>query len=333
MNDFFTVLGKFIRVKIVIVFSYLIFFTISTVIFFLYDIELEAILYAFAMCSFIGFLIITISFLRYYKKHKKLQHIANNIKILSDKLPRGVDAIEEDYQNMVSELAAYSSELSTSLQQQRSESIDYYTTWVHQIKTPISVMRMILQSEDSPVCKELQFELFRIEEYVDMVLSYFRLDTSASDFIFKDYELDKIIKQSVRKYASQFIRRKIKLEYAGTDKVVLTDQKWLSFIIEQLLSNSIKYTPFGTVKIFVGENSVLSIEDTGIGIADEDIPRIFEKGFTGYNGRENKKSTGLGLYLCKQASEKLSHKIWAESKVGEGTKVYLDLRSANLEVE
>lgn len=221
----------------------------------------------------------------------------------------------------------------TQEQSSRAESIDYYTTWVHQIKTPIAAMRMILQGEDTKESRELLAELFRIEQYVEMVLCYFRARRIVDDFVFQSYSLDAIIRQAVHKYAPQFVRKRIRLEYAGTDATALTDEKWLLFILEQLLSNAIKYTKQGTVRISVDQNKLLTVSDTGIGIAPEDLPRIFDKGFTGYNGRADKKSTGLGLFLCKQAAGKLSIPIRIRSKVGEGTTVFLDLRSAELEIE
>ena len=234
---------------------------------------------------------------------------------------------------MVADLWEINRTVQTQAQTDRSESIDYYTTWVHQIKTPIAAMRMLLQGEDTEEHRELLAELFRIEQYVEMVLCYFRLDSVSSDFLFKEYELDGIIRQAVRKYATQFVRKKIRLQYEPTDIAVLTDEKWLLFILEQLLSNAVKYTEEGTVAIFVDENRVLHIVDTGIGIAPEDLPRVFEKGFTGYNGRADKKSTGLGLYLCRQAANKLSHAMSIQSEVGVGTTVSIDLRSAELKVE
>jgi hypothetical protein len=158
-----------------------------------------------------------------------------------------------------------------------------------------------------------------------MVLSYIRLGSSENDFVFKEYELDDIIKQAIHKYAPQFVHNRIRMVYEPVSISVLTDEKWLLFIIEQLLSNAIKYTPKGTVTIEVSDAQVLSVADTGIGIASEDLPRIFEKGFTGYNGRADKKATGLGLYLSRQTADKLGIRLWAESKPGEGSIFYLDL--------
>ncbi len=211
--------------------------------------------------------------------------------------------------------------------------IDYYTMWVHQIKTPISAMKLLIQTSECEVSSDLSSELFKIEQYVEMVLSYIRLGSSENDFVIKEYNLDDIIKQAIRKYAPLFIRKKIALNFKNTNYTVLTDEKWLVFVIEQILSNAIKYTTKGTVSIYPLENKKLVIEDTGIGISEEDIPRIFDKGFTGYNGRTNKKASGLGLYLCKNILDKLSHKISIESEVGVKTKVILDLSMIDINIE
>lgn len=192
---------------------------------------------------------------------------------------------------------------------------------------------MILQSEDTEMNRELSAELIRIEQYAQMALYYLRLDSPASDFVIQRIPLDTVIKQAVRQYAPLFVRRRIRLIYGGTDAKVLTDGKWLLFIVEQLLSNAVKYTVSGSVTIRFDENEVLTVSDTGIGIAAEDLPRIFEKGFTGLSGRTDRKSTGLGLYLCKRTADKLGHRIFAVSSVGEGTSVSVDLRSSGLDVE
>ncbi len=330
--NIFKTLIKYIWENIIIVFLFAAFSIIFAVIFSLYNLEVEAVIYSVEICSVVGLIVFIICFLKYYFKHKKLIDIHNNILLIDDAMSDTNGLLEEDYQDIIKVLRDINTEDYTKYQSKQTESIEYYTTWAHQIKTPIAVMQMILQSEDTLEHKELLFELFRIEQYVEMVLSYLRLDSTASDFLFKEYKLDNIIKSCIRKYASQFIRKRIKLEYEGTESIVLTDEKWISFIIEQLLSNCIKYTDKGIVTIKV-DNNIVSISDTGIGIASEDLPRIFEKGFTGYNGRANKKSTGLGLYLCKKVADKLSHKIYAESQVGVGTTVFIDINVIDFEIE
>ena len=160
----------------------------------------------------------------------------------------------------------------------RSDMIDYYTMWVHQIKTPISAMKLLIQTSESEISSDLSSELFKIEQYVEMVLSYIRLGSNENDFVIKEYDLDNIVRQAIRKYAPLFIRKKINLDFQPTTYKVLTDEKWLVFVIEQLLSNAIKYTNKGKISIYPLEDKKLVIEDTGIGISQEDIPRIFDKG-------------------------------------------------------
>ena len=311
----------------------LLFCLIFAVVFSLYDLTAEAILYAGLLCACAGGLLLLRDFMKFYRRHRALTGLRQEIALLEESLPSPGGPLEADYQALVEKLREINNRNFTAFQTSRRESVDYYTAWVHQIKTPIAVMHMILQEEDTAEHKELLAELFRIEQYVDMVLCYFRLDSSSNDFVFRRCQLDGIIRQAVRKYAGQFVRKRIRLVYAGTDATVLTDEKWLGFILEQLLSNAVKYTEKGQVSIEVDENLTLTVRDTGIGIAPEDLPRIFEKGFTGYNGRTGKKSTGLGLYLCKRAADKLSHRIAVESEPGKGTAVRLDLRTVHLEVE
>ena len=235
-------------------------------------------------------------------------------------LPEPQNAVEREYQELLHILDAEKTRIQSESDSRYSDMLDYYTLWAHQIKTPLSAMRLILQSGDEPDIAELNGELFKTEQYVEMVLSYLRTDSESTDFVLKVYELDPMIKQCVRKYASQFIRRRISLVYDGTDATALTDEKWLAFVIEQLLSNALKYTYSGSIGI-TADKSGITVTDTGIGIAPEDLPRVCEKGYTGYNGRTDKKSTGIGLYLCKKILTKLGHELRISSEVGKGTSV------------
>lgn len=309
------------------------FLAIFGLIYNLYSATWEAFLYAAGLCIFFLVILLAIGYVRFLRNHRVRQVKLASIVQEYGTLPSPESLIETDYQEMIAVLGQQCNELTTSFETKQQESLDYYTTWAHQIKTPIGVMRMILQSEDTEEHRELSAELFRIEQYVEMVLSYIRLGSETNDFVFHQYELDDLIRQSIRKYASQFIRKKIRLIYERTDVTILTDEKWLCFIIEQLLSNAIKYTRQGSVTISVSPDKILTVRDTGIGIACEDLPRIFEKGFTGYNGRADKKSTGLGLYLCKQAADKLGIRITASSEPGKWTAISLDLSSKPLQVE
>lgn len=310
-----------------------VFFFIIFCIFALYNIPIEAIIYSFGLCILICAVIFPIHFYKYYEKHKELLLIKHNLPILPEEFSKPQCVFESDYHEIVLTLRELNTALDNNFQSWKSESIDYYSTWVHQIKTPISVMRLMLQQKDTEDNQRLTAELFRIEQYVEMVLTYFRLDSDSSDLVIKQCELDGIIRGVIRKYASQFVIKRLKLNYGGTYIGVVTDEKWLSFIIEQILSNSVKYTNTGSVTIEVSDNMILSVTDTGIGITPEDLPRIFEKGFTGYNGRADKKSTGLGLYLVKKTADMLCNKISVKSEVGKGTTFAIDLRRNDMAIE
>ena len=211
---------------------------------------------------------------------------------------------------------------------ERQDMLDYYTAWVHQIKTPIAVMRLML-AEDTPEHHSLSVELQRIEQYVDMVLQYIRIGSAANDLVIKEYPLDDLIREAVRKQAGYFVEKQLRLSFTPTDAKIVTDRKWFVCILDQLLSNAVKYTSSGTVTISM-TGGLLSVSDTGIGIAPEDLPRIFEKGYTGLNGRLGQKSSGLGLYLAKKAADLLAIPLTAESTVGEGSTFTLDLRKSGL---
>ena len=332
-SQFLSVIRGYIKQNIKVLLLFIVFALVFGIVFSLYDLEIEAIYYSVMLCTFIGLIYICINFINYYKKHIQLYKLQNEISISLENLPSPKTLMEEDYTNLILNLnKEYKTYISKS-DIAKSDMIDYYTMWVHQIKTPISAMKLLIQTSESEISSDLSSELFKIEQYVEMVLSYIRLGSNENDFVIKEYDLDNIIRQAVRKYAPLFIRKKISLDFQPTNYKVLTDEKWLVFVIEQLLSNAIKYTNKGKISIYPLEDKKLVIEDTGIGISQEDIPRIFDKGFTGYNGRTDKKATGLGLYLCKNILDKLSHKISIESEVGVKTKVILDLSMLNVNIE
>ena len=160
-----------------------------------------------------------------------------------------------------------------------------------------------------------------------------RLGADSTDYVIKEHELDDIVRGAVKKLAGDFINKKIKLEYTELNEKVLTDEKWLSLVVEQVLSNALKYTSEGTVSIYTESPKTLCIRDTGIGIAADDLPRVFENGYTGYNGRSDKRASGIGLYLCRRICNKLGHTISAESKAGEGTVIRIGLDKKKLEIE
>ena len=288
--------------------------------------------YTALLCTALALAVALADLRRFALRHRQLSDALKSICVSDEQLPPPGDLIGEDYTRLIRALGEEKTRSACAMDLRRREMEDYFTLWAHQIKTPIAAMRLILQTRPENSAGELSQELFRVEQYVEMVLNYLRLDSDSTDFVFKTCDLDGIIRQCVRKYAKQFIRKKISLEYGGTDVQVLTDEKWLCFVIEQLLSNALKYTNVGSIRIYT-RGGTLVIEDTGIGIAPEDLPRVFEKGYTGYNGRTDKKATGIGLYLCKRILQKLGNEISISSVVGQGTRVSIDLRREELSVE
>ncbi len=310
-----------------------IFCAIFAVSFLLYHLPIDAVIYPVLLCVAVGIMIMFFDFARVKREHESLQGIRTITDAIAGQFPK-IDGIkEEDYQQIIQLISEDHGIYRTQTNRKYLDMIDYYTVWAHQIKTPIASMRLHLQNEDSALARKLTSDLHRIEQYVEMVLTFLRLNSESTDYVIKEYDLDKIIKQAVKKFSSEFIGRKLSLMYEPLNTTVITDEKWLSFVIEQVLSNALKYTPSGSVTITLEPEKKLRIRDTGIGIAPEDLPRVFENGYTGYNGRSDKKASGIGLYLCKRICSNLGHTITARSIVDVGTIIDIDLVQTKLEVE
>ena len=226
------------------------------------------------------------------------------------------------------------------LYQQRSDSerkltdlLDYYTLWVHQIKTPIAASQLLVaEVVDRQLKQQLEQEIFKIDSYTNLVLQYLRLESFHDDLVLKQVQIEDLVKEIIRKYALFFIQKGLNVNLYDLDKEIVTDKKWLLVVIEQIISNSLKYTKEGGLEIYM-EGQELCIKDTGIGIKNSDVLRVFERGFSGYNGRLTQQSSGLGLYLSKKISEELGHQIRIESEVGTGTTVRIQFAQVNLVLE
>jgi signal transduction histidine kinase len=209
--------------------------------------------------------------------------------------------------------------------EQMREKEDFFALWTHQIKTPIAALKLLFQDEE-PSIGDCKRELFKIENYVSMALNYLRFEDMSGEMVLEKCQLEPLIKQVVKKFSTIFIYQHLTVTLEDLDREILTDEKWFSFVLEQVLSNALKYTKEGGIKIFardVADEREIVIRDTGVGIKSEDLPRVFEKGYTGYNGRIDKKASGLGLYMCKGVCDKLGHKIRIESEAGRGTDVII----------
>lgn len=276
---------------------------------------------------FIMLMIVGVDLIRYRHRAKELQELL--AKPISEQVGNleAHDALEEKYLEMIH--AQESSRMNTEndYYKKSKDMEQYYNIWVHQIKTPISGMNIVLQSMDpSQDVTELQSQLFSVEQYVDMALQYQRINTNGNDFAFQEVSLNKVIRENIRKFARLFIGKKLAVKYDETSLCVLSDEKWLGFVLGQIMTNAIKYSSKGAITISVTEdakNTYLFVKDEGMGISTEDLPRVFERGYTGYNGRVDKQSTGIGLFLCKNVMDMLGHNISINSKLGIGTEVVI----------
>lgn len=288
----------------------------------LFKIRLYVIIYPLMLSTAAAILFLLFDFISSKKKYRTLIELKKNPSSSVYSVPGAASPAEAGYLGLALSLAEEKAEAEISASAREDELKEYYTAWVHQIKTPIASMNLILQGEDTPVSRSLSADLFRIEQYVEMVLTYLRLGNDSTDYVIRSSRIDDIVRQSLRRFSGEFINRRINLHYEASEVEVLTDEKWLAFVVEQILSNALKYTPEGgTVTIDMAAEDTLCIRDTGIGIAAEDLPRIFEKGFTGYNGRAHRRASGIGLFLCKRICDNLNLGLSVSSEPGCGTEV------------
>lgn len=324
---------------------------LAEIIFFLYQLPIEPMVYVTVFWLITGICACLNGFYRYRKKVEQLELIAAAPDINLSQMDSPVGQDERFQQEIMQQLNQMRIDVENASQKSSEDMTDYYTMWAHQIKTPIFALRLLLQ-ESTEENKEKLSELFKIEQYVEMVLGYLRTEDMSSDLKRSRCSLDRIIRDQIHKYAGIFVSKKLTLTYESISQDVLTDEKWLGFVIGQILSNALKYTRTGGIRIYLEkklsldtddvsisirnddcnkvENLTLIIEDTGIGIRAEDIPRIFEKGYTGVNGRDDNRATGIGLYLSNKIMGKLGHRLYITSTEGKGTKVFLEFSVEDL---
>lgn len=298
--------------------------------------EMQEIMYGATLLVVCLLVVTGVDFFHFRRKQDILQKIRQKQENIAEYLDMPENLQEEIYQEMIKDLEKQRVAKENAMRLKMAALKEYYAMWVHQIKTPISALSLLLQEQEEDVRSAEQLrameqdELFRIEQYVEMALQYARLDSEYTDFVFEEVKLDKVIREAVHKYARLFVRKKVRFNYQETEQSVLTDRKWLGFVIEQLLSNAIKYAPGGTVSVYFTTKGELVVEDDGIGIKAEDLHRVTDKGYTGYNGHNHKTSSGIGLYLANRIMKKMNHNLRIESEEGKGTKVILSFQDGNL---
>lgn len=321
-----TFVFQYVREHLRLLLAELGFAAIFGFVFYLYHLPLRAVLYPTAICAILGAVCLGISMYQAYKKHRLLEKLAaGRGNMVRNELPAPESVKEEDYQAIIQKLCMQMQAMEQQYTDSGREMTDYFTIWVHQIKTPIASMRLNLEAEDTRLSQRLKSDLLHIEHYVEMVLTYFKMGSESTDYVFTTVSLDKIIRENIRKLRGDFIIKKLRLVYEPADETVVSDEKWLSFVIEQLLSNALKYTARGSITIALEQPKTLIIRDTGIGIAPEDLPRIFERGYTGGNGRRDKRASGLGLFLCREICKRLGAEISVTSRIEAGTTVKINL--------
>lgn len=375
---------------------------LMTAVMLLNHIEWREIAYGLLICVAFTIAIAGIGAWKYRNHCKELKMLIKSVTVSTNGMPSPQYLYETQYQECLLLLEKEKESIQNEIYDRQYDITEYYAMWVHQIKTPIAALKLLIDEEldlddtiESDICvmktTKKQQELFRIEQYVDMALQYIRLGANTNDFVIREVNLDSVIKNTVHKYAAQFIYKKLYLHYESTQLWAVTDEKWIGFVIGQLLSNAIKYTKEGGITIqtqykkhiaeevqsteynslwgtqeneildfkesrntdrnadlcskfssnrianwmkkkdsFIYQEIYIIIEDTGIGIKAEDLPRVCERGYTGYNGHNGlgagRQSTGIGLYLCKQILDKLGHKLVITSKEGEGTQAKIVIR-------
>lgn len=328
---------QYLRDRRVLVFLLLILFLIFTGVFALFRLPIPPVLYAAALFCVVGLPFAAGDFLRYRRRHHRLCQLCSSSSVLPEALPEAQTLGEQDFHALILRLCRDRETLLAEQMQSQQDAENFYTLWLHQIKTPIAAMSLLLQQNTDLDVAQLRQELFKIEQYAGLTLEYLRIGSIAADLRAQPCSLSHVVRQAVKKYAPVFIYKKLGIVTEKLDRTVISDEKWLVFVIEQLLSNALKYTAAGEIHVWSEYTeqmgTMLCIQDTGIGIRSEDLPRVFERGFTGGNGRIDKKATGLGLYLCDTVCKKLCHRLSIDSQPGEGTCVCIHFGRQDVQVE
>jgi len=324
-------IGEFIKDKTVIILCNMLMFIILAAIMIVINVGLIIIVFVFCIWFFPLCSYMAVEFVKYKNYYNEFDSILEKLdkKFLLPEMIKEADFIQGEKLNCI--LKELSRDMYENVKYYKDMQMDYreyIETWVHEIKTPIASTKLIIENNQNEVTNKIDLQIDRIEGFVEQVLYYSRSNNAHKDYIIKQISLDDVVRNVVKRNYRDFINKKIKLDIKDASEIVYSDGKWTEFIINQIIGNSIKYSsnkePMINISSAKKANSVmLIIEDNGVGIIDKDINRVFEKGFTGENGRRFSKSTGIGLYLCEKLCSKLGLKIAIDSEVNKGTKVTL----------
>ncbi|WP_205854530.1 sensor histidine kinase [Planococcus halotolerans] len=307
---------------------------IFAVIFVLGSLPLTLYLYSMELALFFLFIYLVTQYFRYRKRYEAIIQVGEAHSIKDENIAAGTDPADQLYLEKIEELQQGIREMNNLHAERQADQLDYFTLWLHQIKTPLSAISLLNQSNATPESKKISQEIVRLEDYTHMALNYVKLEETGSDMDLSQVDLDSVIKRAVKKYSILFIYKGIKLNYQPLNTTVLSDGQWLQTLIEQLLSNSLKYTASGSISIYLDpvKEQTLIIEDTGVGIRPEDLPKIFNKGYSGLNGRLHEKSTGLGLFLSRKICRRLGHELTIKSELEKGTRAEINMVRKELAV-
>ena len=284
----------YLKSQSVILFGYLLVCIVFITISVLTTIAIEYVFLGIEILGFILFIYLIVHWFQYQK--------LSDVKDVNEKLLNENKNLKSEMLNQKDDLNAY------------------FLMWLHQIKTPMTVSKLLLEKPYETTNTKLKMQLMYIEQYINMAMNYLKMIDHSTDMDITQVNLDDIIKNLLKKYSLLFIHNHISLEYQSNVTHVISDSQWLTILIEQILSNALKYTENGKIAIqYLEDKHALEIRDTGIGIRSEDIPKIFDRGYSGFNGRMNEKSSGLGLYLARKISERLNIQIEVESKLSQGS--------------
>ncbi len=326
-----TKLLSYLKYRLPLVIFYAITVVLTLTVQYLANQEMSYARYTVLLLTFFWLLILFIDGSRYMRRRNALKALGAELYHASRELPAPGNALEADYVSLLGDLGHAYDVLKRREETAQRDSLDYYTLWVHQIKTPIAALGLVLSQMEGEAAGVIRQELFKIERYADLALRYVKLSDISSDLVLEPCDLNAVVRESVKKFGVLFVYQKLSVDIAPFSAQAISDRRWLGFILEQVLSNAIKYTPAGGIRVTM-QSGALVIEDSGIGIRPEDLPRIFLKGYTGYNGRVDERASGIGLYLAKKAADALRISIRVESQVGAGTKVMLHFPHADTDI-
>lgn len=301
-------------------------FGIQVFIFYVYDLEWDALGYM----ALLEFVVVNVYLVLDYSRHRLSHRFLSAQRQVPDLSWMEYDGSQKDrdYQRIIRQRESLRHCQAEEYRQSRRDLQDLYDMWTHQNKLPIAALKLLLQ-EEQPDIREMRSQVLRLEQYTQMVLAATRLESPETDYVFDWNPLDAPIRSVIRTFSPEFIRKRLRLTYEGTDETALTDVRWLTFVLEQILSNAVKHAR-SQIEITV-KDQVICIQDDGPGIPAQDLERIWSRGVTGQNGRKETAATGLGLYLSKAVMDRLGHEITIETSPDRGTAVRLDLTNAGLQ--